>query len=328
MNAGYSDVDCGWRTGLGTCFYGRVAEARRLASILDQYVTVILIGPRNVGKSELARYMVSKVMGVRPLVIDARARMAFSTVQLPRFQDLASIVANAVAGRLGVKEVVDAAKRLATTVGLDKVLVIDEVHLLSTSPVGELEALVKILAFYPDYRGWKLVVTTSEGWVMASNLWDRVEGYAARIYTVKPIEETYARLLYSEYRGKHGCNITFETFFSLAGGVPGYLVELCRLERSELLEWVRGRLEALEEALETAPVERRRALETAYRLLVEGREASTKNDYMVAWHLVEHNIAYPVTRRRFEAQLRVYIKALRMLMEKDVRVNAHDLLEA
>ncbi len=70
------------------------------------------------------------------------------------------------------------------------------------------------------------------------------------------------------------------------------------------------------------------ALEVAYRLLVEGREASTRNDYKVARHLVEHNIAYSVTRRRFEAQLRVYVKALRKLVEKGVGVSPHDLLEA
>ncbi len=141
-------------------------------------------------------------MGVRPLVIDARARTAFSTVQLPCLQDPATTVVDAVAGRLDVKEVMDAAKGMTTAVGLDRVLVIDGVHLLSRNPLVKLEALAKVLAFYPEYLGWKLIVPASEGWMMAGNLWDRVEGYAARIYTVKPIGETYARFLYKEYSGK------------------------------------------------------------------------------------------------------------------------------
>ena len=38
--------------------------------------------------------------------------------------------------------------------------------------------------------------------------------------------------LYNEYRGIEKCSIDFNTVYSIVGGAPGYLAELCQGERA------------------------------------------------------------------------------------------------
>ena len=52
--------DTEYRTALGVAFYDRGAELERLAELLRLRRTLVVYGPRNVGKSELARYFLLK----------------------------------------------------------------------------------------------------------------------------------------------------------------------------------------------------------------------------------------------------------------------------
>ena len=56
-------VDHSYRAMLGTSFYDRLWELARLEELLQGVRTVVVYGPRNVGKSELVRYFVSKRLG-------------------------------------------------------------------------------------------------------------------------------------------------------------------------------------------------------------------------------------------------------------------------
>ena len=53
-------VDRSYRTMLGTAFYDRLAELERLSTLAGSRRLTIVYGPRNAGKSELARYFLSR----------------------------------------------------------------------------------------------------------------------------------------------------------------------------------------------------------------------------------------------------------------------------
>ena len=66
-------MDRGYRTGLGASFYDRVGELELLGGLLEARRTIVVYGPRNVGKSELVRYHASKrSRGEAYLIADAR----------------------------------------------------------------------------------------------------------------------------------------------------------------------------------------------------------------------------------------------------------------
>ncbi|MCE4610669.1 MAG: ATP-binding protein [Desulfurococcales archaeon] len=67
-------VDQGYKTALGTAFYDRVPELGRLEALIGGVRTVVVYGPRGVGKSELARYLAVRRLRVRSLLVDSRRR--------------------------------------------------------------------------------------------------------------------------------------------------------------------------------------------------------------------------------------------------------------
>jgi hypothetical protein len=295
--------DCGWRTRLGTCFYNRRGEAEELARLLKEFSTLVITGPRNVGKSELARYVLHRMAGSLGLVeIDARRARASEYVPLPR--EVAEKLARILAERAGLGRLLEVLVE-AYRARSPGVLFLDEFHLASSDPLGDLEALAKLVAFYPEYRGWRLVLTTSEGWVMASHLLRRLEGYAARVYILEPMDEEHMMSLYQEYSAKQGCTLSWEEFWTLVGGVPGYLRHLCSMEPGSLIEWIQEKIEAFTEALVETGYPLEEALEAAYELLVEDHEATTKQLREVGLVLTRANIAYP-RGLRFRPQLRIY----------------------
>ena len=304
--------DCGWMTRLGTCFYNRKAEAERLARLSQRFPTVLLAGPRNVGKSELATYTLVRVMKVNPLIIDARRGVAKSLVG-DRLEPLEKRVAQAIlrvlAEKAGLAPLIDAIRSAYEHIRFDRYVLVDEVHLVARDAVRELEAVAKMLRFYPEYRGWRLIVTTSEGVLLSARIADRLDGYGARVVIVEPLGEEDARALYEEYVGTHGCRVEFHAYWGLVGGLPGYLPDLCSMAEAELLDWIERRatllVQAVLEAAEAAGLEARQACMDAYELLVEKRPIRKPSDPSLARTLTRRNIAYP-KGLQLQPQLNVY----------------------
>ncbi len=313
---GIVERDCGWRTGLGTCFYNRLEQARRLSRLLDRLSCIVLLGPRNVGKSELARYTLLRVKGVHPLIIDARRLVARHAPPLPR--ELAERLVEAVVERAGLGRLVGILRE-ATGLLKDRVVLVDEFHLLGGEPLRELEALCKALTFYREYSGWRLVATASEGWVLASRLESRLVGYGAWVETVEGLDEAHMRGLHGEYGETRGCSVGFEAYWRLVGGAPGYLPELCSLDERGIRVWVSRRVEELLRALLDAakPGESlQEVAEMAYTLLVEERPAADKRLLELGDRLTYSNIAYPAGGLRYRPQLNVYRVILELWLEK------------
>ncbi len=320
--------DCGWRTGLGTCFYDRVGEAGRLERLASRLACVVLVGPRNVGKSELARYTLTARMGLEPIHIDARRGVA-SRLGPPLARELAKKLVELLFERVGLRGIFEALRDASRLIS-DKVVLVDEFHLLGGDAVRELEALCKMLSFYPEYRGWRLVATASEGWVMASGIESRLHGYGAWVMLVEGLDEEHSRLLYSEYSELNGCDIDHGLYWALVGGLPGYLPELCSLERDELLDWINARVAELVRALVEAqePGESlSRLVQDAHRLLVEGVAALDKRLLRLGEHLTRFNIAYPAPGLRFKPQLGVYALTLRAWVRGGGPPRAESVLE-
>ena len=264
------------------------------------------------GKSELARYTLIRVKRVKPLVIDARR--ATATVLIgdelePLKAQLAAALIDAVTRQAGLGRLIDAAKAVYQRLRFDRYVLVDEVHLVARDAVRELEAVAKMLRFYPEYRGWRLIATSSEGALLAADLDAKLDGYGAWIMLVEPLGEEDARALYEEYVGTHGCRVEFHAYWGLVGGLPGYLHDLCSMAEAELLDWIERRVtllvQAVLEAAEAAGLEARQACMDAYELLVEKRPIRKPSDPSLARTLTRRNIAYP-KGLQLQPQLNVY----------------------
>ena len=319
--------DCSWRTSLGTCFYDRVSEVEELVKVVEDGWSVLVVGPRNVGKSELVRYALSARLGVKPVIVDARVLVVKGGVEravreaggLDKAR-VAEALARVVAEGLGLGSVVDALLELFRSIRAEPFIVIDEFNYLGD--VRTLEALAKMVTFYPEYSRLRLVLTSSEGIMMDYEVLARLTGY--RVYTLfvdeMPREEF--GMLYDEFCGRGGCKLGLEEYLELVGAFPGYLPEVATLDEEMLEKWLSARRAVLVDVLREAIPRRlgmdwRRVVETAYRLLCEGVEADTPELISVAKMLVRYNVAYPVGyTHRYKPQLKVYKRIVREMYER------------
>jgi len=324
-------VDRGYRTLLGTAFYDRLWEIGRLEGLLGAVRTVVVYGPRNVGKSELVRYFLARRLrgrAGRVVAVDARRRRAehltggregglaralgeapFSAAELPR-------------GLGGLLE--GLARRLRPPL----IVFADEFHLLFPGPaeaLAELEAAAGLLAKRGEEQA-RLIVTVSEGFFATSRALARLHGYSAEAMLVEPMEPSVFQALYEEYRGLRGCSLSLEALTRLAGTSPGYLVDLCPRSGWLLEEWVLAELQRLDAALAEAAAAQGLDVDTARRLaarLLRGEPARAPRERMLGEKLVEANIAYPCPpplHGTYLPQLPLYLAALEHQQEDPQRL--------
>ncbi len=316
-------VDEGYRTALGTGFYDRLEELDRLAELLGAVRTLVVYGPRNVGKSELVRYFVARRLGGvvglprRVVVIDARRRRVEKHLGVGR--DVASYVEELVASAAGLpRGLVGLLEELVSRLMRPAIILIDEFHLLlrdRLEALAELEALAGFLAKRGEERT-RLVVTVSEGFFATLDAVHRLLGYSAGYLLVEPMDQVSFAALYEEYRARHSCSVDLDLFTRLAGTSPGYLVDLCPRRGRLLEDWVQAELErltaAIEEAAEAVGAGPAEAARRAARLL-RGEPPASPLERRLGEKLVEVNVAYPCrvgARRVYLPQLPLYRVAL------------------
>ena len=98
-------VTVSYRSGLGTCFYDRVYEVSELTRLMDMYRTVIVYGPRSVGRSELVKYRLGRI-DKPSIIVDARlqrVKTMFGKTSIPSeytsvFKDTVSSIVDSLAG--------------------------------------------------------------------------------------------------------------------------------------------------------------------------------------------------------------------------------------
>ena len=316
-------VDTEYRTGLGTGFYDRLDELDELATSLRAYRSVIIYGPRGVGKSELARYYLARRHRGGAVVVDARERKALELVPggtepLRLLRDLLGLLGGPV-------NLVDLVAEIARSARRPSLVLLDEFHLFFTDTrqaLVALESLTGYLAKKPHGTP-SLLVTVSEGFFATTEALSRLTGYSTRFLLVEPMESRAFAKLYQEYREKNGCKRSLDEITGLAGPNPGYLVELCSLDEKMLVNWVSERLTQLSHAVYRAALELgENPLEATREAneILHGARPRTPRQHLLGEILVKENIAYPCPAppRRYLPQLPVYVAALEQAAEKQV----------
>ena len=299
--------DCSWRTGLGTCFYNRVGEARLLGELVGAGGVVVVYGPRGVGKSELARYTLSRLEAA-VVHIDARRRGSPIASVLgggDALRELAERLAEVVlgGGARGLAALLEQLYLEASRVIRGRLVVlVDEPHLLlggRDAALVELETAAGLVA--KGVVDATLVVTISEGLLVAADAVERLQGYVSALFLLEHLGEGDFRGLFEEYTASRGCRLSLSAVLRLAGGAPGALPVLCR-GAAQAKWWLSSLLLGVERAvgearrLPGAPGDAISVVAEACRLL-GGRVVSPAEDPWLdelGRLLVVHNAAYPV----------------------------------
>ncbi len=228
--------DNGYRTLAGTRFYGREREVRELMELIENGCYIILWGPRNVGKSELARY-VSWILSENGWFInhiDIRSYLSEKRVSVYGGVDRDSFLKN-ILPLLGLPEgllgIFDYGVRFVKERRCSGFLwVVDEPHLLP-NPRAFLEALIKktLYTFYDKIVS--VVITVSDGWFILGDIVDSLLGYGAIPLFIDWIDMDSYKGFLEEIKAVYGVEVGVEAsrlYSEYTGGVPGALVSLVR----------------------------------------------------------------------------------------------------
>ena len=339
-------IDERYRTGLGTSFYNRVRELRELEKLLAAYRLIVVYGPRNVGKSELVRYFLKR-MGAGSLLVDSRRLRAAEalgsdTVEYmgglqELVEDAASVLAS-VSREAGLLSLVvglayklwSVLRRIGRTI-----LFIDEFHELPRYAGGQyslaledLRSLAALLAKGDEkLQHIQVIVAVSEGFALSPRALSLLEGYSAAWMLVEPMDVAHFTRLYREYSGGRRCLLPLSELLALAGPLPGYLAELCGMDRGQLI----GRIERWQQLLENALAALGRklgasnpqqAIRIAYEILDRPiKPLANPQAYHAGEILAEHDIVYPKSVTGaiiFKPQLNIYRILLRLAAAKRV----------
>ncbi len=257
-------LDPGYRTDLGVPFHDRLSELGELGGAVAAYRLVVVYGPRNVGKSELARYWGRRRSGLPVVYVQAdllRASGGLEALRVlaePLGARLAGLVLEALRRRrlmeLGLAALAHAAYEALRRLGGELVILVDEFHLLPAyqsrgEALRDLEALAHFLA--KAGGGLRVVATVSEGLAATWEAAARLHGYQARLLLVEEMEGDAFKALYEAYRDARGCTAPLSLVEGLAGRSPGYLPHLCHDPQAPQL-FVEDSKRLLEEALAKA----------------------------------------------------------------------------
>ena len=346
-------ADRSYRTMLGTAFYDRLGERGELESLLAKRKLTIVYGPRNVGKSELARYHLSK-QEYPTVVVDARRLRAASPGERAKTitplggvpERIVDAVRKAVSShpKLGILDIIiDVAGALRSILyrlsGL--VILIDEFHQLPGysmtalgEALGDLESLAALLT--KNSGDIRVLVTVSEGFIATGEALRRLEGYSTGWLLVEHLDWPHFSALHEEYSRTHGCIPSGLEVYSLVGGTPGSLPDLCLLSREDL---VRSKIRVWASIVETAlsgarnrleasgsRIEPRELIAMALRVMEEPvRPLESPVLYLLGEALVEYNVAYA----RLAGDGIMYLPqypVYRVLLEEAVEEGAGSLL--
>ena len=329
-------------------FYDRVRELGELDKLASRFSTVIVYGPRGVGKSELTRYWIDK-RRVTSLYVYAREQRVLVSSVAERALGrgtaarLASIFMEAEPGLRTLLKLVEALQEAvaSATRALGRrilYLVLDEFHLLSgyreaSEALRDLESLSAMLV-KGEIRGMRVVLTVSEGFFATTRAISRFRGYGAAYMLVEGLDCSHYMALLDEYAEKNpSCRgLDRMELVAVTGTAPGYVPEACSYLGDPALRqrYIAGLVAELEQALariaRSLGLGRDEVIELARRALAE--PVQPLRDPVLAElgeKLVEDNIAYPVLRGggiEYRPQLPLY----RAVIEETSRRHAESLL--
>ncbi len=322
-------IDCSYRCRSGTCFYDRVSETKWIIDRVKHGAYILVWGPRNVGKSELLRYVSWRLGrdGFLVIYIDCREHLSRDFISVYGFRG-SSEVFREVMELLGLNRFSKALDLLYDVVRRvlvrGVVWVFDEVHWLRGYE-GLLEVFAKktIYSFYE--KPLSTIVSSSEGWFILGRVARSIRDYGARDLLVEPLDkEVFMEYINSvlEIRGVELSLSPEEIYNEYTGGNPGYFLEL--LSFNSLEEWISHTRKLFIEKIDNASVElgitARDILEvvvkTPFKIKALGVERTLKR---IIDKLMEYNILYYKLEDHMysvKAQLPVYKRIALELLTK------------
>jgi len=237
-------VDDNYKTYSNTRFYNRKWEMNFLLNRVMNFSFIILYGPRNIGKSELLRFLsfILKDSGWFIYYVDVREYL--SRRQLTIYPETIdhTVFLQSVLDIVGlpdrVLDLFEAGYRYAVERRACGVLwAFDEPHYLPNARPF-LEALVKRVLYSFHDRPLSVIISVSDGWFIVSDAMVSLLEYGAETLFVDELDPGSFRGLYSELSmvRKVVLDIDPDILYSrYVGGNPGYLVEL--LNHGDLGRW-------------------------------------------------------------------------------------------
>jgi len=239
-----------YRTCIGTRFYDRREEVDKLRNWIKDGCYVVVWGPRNVGKSELLRYVARLLEKENwfTYYVDVREYLANKVIQvLPR--SLEEEFVKAISSIIGLPDklltVFEYGVRYAIEKRASGVLwVVDEPQYLNNMRAF-LESLIKRTIYTYHEKPLSVVVCVSEGWFILSETLLSLINYGSRTMLVDWLGISDYKLFARELLElkKTSIEIDIETLYDrYTGGVPGALVSITNIGLSQ---WVKNMKEHL-----------------------------------------------------------------------------------
>ncbi len=178
-----------YRTRLGTRFYDRFWELEELHHLLEKKRTLIVYGPRNIGKSELIRYYLEvyapqrlgRIYAVRVDARERRVERCLGGGEPRGITTLSRAILEALRMPPSLVELVERVIGAVRRSAAEKIILhIDEFHLFygdRREALRELESLAGYAAKKGEDK-LRLVITVSEGFVASGSARRRLLGYA------------------------------------------------------------------------------------------------------------------------------------------------------
>ncbi len=234
-----------YRTRIGTRFYDRENEINDLLELIERSSYTILWGPKNVGKSELLRYIshVLENKGWFIYYIDvreylSRKQLSIYSGTIDHRSFLESIL-DVIGLPNRMLELFERGYRYALEERAKGILwVFDEPHYLSNAKAF-LEALIKRVIYTLHEKPLSIALSVSDGWFIDSDVVASLLEYGAYHLFIDELDLDSFSKLYCELRDIIGVKIDLESrvlYDRYTGGNPGYLIELLR--SGSVGEWI------------------------------------------------------------------------------------------
>ncbi len=324
-------IDKDYRTDLGTYFYDRLNDIEEFWKVIGDGLNIV-IGPRNVGKSEFIKYLCWRE-NIPLILIDYRKRIVdkdfilFTESIRDLVKDTLSSILRYIIDNPLPGKILDTLFHTLRNVLMgyrETVIFFDEMHLIYGSKdhaLYSIEALSKYI-LYSKPREVVVIASSSEGFLQTPGFWSRVVGYGVSDYLLEPLDYSSFKELHEEYVSRNSIIHPYDVdtlYHRLIGGSPGYLKEIYSLPYSI---WVNNILRCIENAVENISFNMReppnRVLSMIYDVI--GSKIDPMEDHVrfrLAMDLVENNIVYLVRSNReyiVKPQLPVYRELLEYML--------------
>jgi len=224
-----------YKTIAGTKFYDRNMEVNFLINQINRSSYTIVWGPRNIGKSELLRYISWKLRrnNIFTYYIDVRKYLSKKHIEIffnkLNIKEIMSSLSNLIGIPNRILELFEIGVKIALEKKCNGILwIIDEPHYLSNAKPF-LEASIKEVLYKFHEKPIPIIIVVSEGWFILSDITWSLINYGAKQLLVNWMDKKYFKAFTREIMEIRNANLNIDfndLYNNYVGGVPGALISL------------------------------------------------------------------------------------------------------